>query len=180
MKYAFNFCCCFVCYRWMKKSDRVKGRTTFESRKGKSTELSSTCKDENEIVSYADRRTSLGLNLSKNTLWHNYVVSLTSVWGVPFKKGKPTEKWLTLFRKRHKNISLGKLEATTAVRHVSMTTERVGKHCDDLHNVLIANQLNPSGIWNMDECRLQLAHSFVLLHLHACLLFLHLLLVYKK
>ncbi|KAJ8298116.1 hypothetical protein KUTeg_024647 [Tegillarca granosa] len=130
--------------------DRISGRVREDAVNGKVSFFSSN--DEKMLKETAEHRADLGIGYSKMNFFRA-AGELTKNRGLAFKRGVPSEKWWTLFKKRNNGPSLRMAEGTAEIRHKSMRPERVKMYFEVLKDVLENSRLldKPVFIWNMDE-----------------------------
>ena len=77
-----------------------------------------------------------------------------------FKCGMPSQKWWTLVKKRHGQLTRRKPEGTASIRHKQMNKVYVGRYFTALMDVLDKQNLHEMNdrIWNMDETGMVLEH----------------------
>ncbi|XP_062587396.1 uncharacterized protein LOC134249051 [Saccostrea cucullata] len=137
--------------------DRISGRVKEDTVNGKPPILSSA--DEKQLIKIATERAEMGVGFNKSN-FKRAAAALAKQRGASFKKGVPSEKWWTLFKKRNGGeVSLRQPESTASIRHKTMTKERTNKYFTVLSEVLTTYGLDgqPNKIWNMDESFISLS-----------------------
>ena len=94
----------------------VSGRTEVGMKLGKKAVMGNL---ETKLVDYAVNRAALGVGFGKKEFL-NYTSKLAKKHNITFKRGRPSDKWWRLMKKRNKNMTLRRPEPTAAVRHMCM------------------------------------------------------------
>jgi len=137
--------------------DRIKNGTQVKPKLGRKPRLS--LEDKHKLVDYACNRAQLGIGFGKKQFLQ-YAGDLARKRKVSFKRGKPSQKWWRLMKRRHASLVRRKTVGTATVRHRQMNKVYVGKYFKAVKDILDKHELHqiPQRIWNMDETGLVLEH----------------------
>ena len=133
--------------------DRVKGRVKHGSKPGVSTVLTPT--EEEALESYLIYMANRGFPLTRTMV-------KAFAWSIAKRLGKsgrfnseygPGEKWWTLFKQRHPQLSLRRSDPLDRNRAEALNSSIVNEYYDLLHTVLTDNNIlnNARQILNCDE-----------------------------
>ena len=141
--------------------DRVKGRVKHGSKPGVSTVLTPT--EEEALESYLIYMANRGFPLTRTMV-------KAFAWSIAKRLGKsgrfnseygPGEKWWTLFKQRHPQLSLRRSDPLDRNRAEALNSSIVNEYYDLLHTVLSDNNIlnNARQILNCDETFVPLDYS---------------------
>ena len=141
--------------------DRVKGRVKHGSKPGVSTVLTPT--EEEALESYLIYMANRGFPLTRTMV-------KAFAWSIAKRLGKsgrfnseygPGEKWWTLFKQRHPQLSLRQSDPLDRNRAEALNSSIVNEYYDLLHTVLTDNNIlnNARQILNCDETFVPLDYS---------------------
>ena len=141
--------------------DRVKGRVKHGSKSGVSTVLTPT--EEEALESYLIYMANRGFPLTRTMV-------KAFAWSIAKRLGKsgqfnseygPGEKWWTLFKQRHPQLSLRRSDPLDRNRAEALNSSIVNEYYDLLHTVLTDNNIlnNARQILNCDETFVPLDYS---------------------